>query len=161
MLANKSRKLKQVSQGKGQKQITKQIIKTRIYQSFDMRTSKPVGVWTVFMCPDPIKSRMWKRTSRGENRNLVFSSEESSISLYFLRFNNEKISFLPWVRPFKTGPILGIENQYMFGSINWRVKRPAFISNVICLSVTSPPSDNRENCNTNPKMLDIFNRFLV
>lgn len=40
-------------------------------------------------------------------------------------------------------------------------KRPAFISNVICLSVTSPPSDNRENCNTKPKMLDIFNRFLV
>ena len=118
MLANKSRKLKQVSQGKGQKQITKQIIKTRIYQSFDMRTSKPVGVWTVFMCPDPIKSRMWKRTSRGENRNLVFSSEESSISLYFLRFNNEKISFLP-CSPWET-QIVKISNYFYYYKQLWQ-----------------------------------------
>jgi hypothetical protein len=26
-------------------------------------------------------------------------------------------------------------------------KRPAFISSVICLSVTSPPRDNSEHCN--------------
>jgi hypothetical protein len=54
-----------------------------------------VGVWTVFMWPDPIRSRRWNRTSRGDDLNLVFSSEDTSISLYFRRFSNERTSFLP------------------------------------------------------------------
>ena len=111
----------------------------QLYQSLVMRASKPVGVWTVFMWPDPIKSRRRNRVSRGDNLSFVFSSEESSISLYFLRFNSEIISFLPcsteltylqkmttlttmqnwnicqgaqtWDRPFNMGPILGIANQ--------------------------------------------------
>jgi hypothetical protein len=54
-----------------------------------------VGVWTVFMWPDPIRSRRWNRTSSGDDLNLVFSSEDTSISLYFRRFSNERTSFLP------------------------------------------------------------------
>lgn len=67
------------------------------FQSFEIWTTKPVGVWMVLRWPDPIRSRRWNLISRGEKRRCFFSKRANIISLYFLRFRNERISFLPWI----------------------------------------------------------------
>lgn len=76
---------------------------------------------TVLRWPEPIRSRRWNLISSRDSRRRFFSKGASIISLYLCRFTRDKSSFLPWERPLSIEPIFGIANQYMLGSISWRV----------------------------------------